>query len=393
MGQLPAGAISLVQTVADAEAFTPRDPTRLAYVTQTTLSAMIPQRWSMLRRRFPAIALPHKEDICYATTNRQEAVKKVAPNVDAMIVVGAPESSNLSAWWEVAQRSGCSRAMLVERADRIDWSQFEGIATLGITAGASAPEALVDEVIDAFAERFDIKVAAHGAGRETIVFNLPRELRPSPPHDRPRSHRNRPPRAERLAHGPDRRSGASPRRPDRCALSRRRWLALDDGSDDQGPRPLDRSVRASTDGQAPRRRPGADGVLVGRAGFGVHGPDEIPEIAYALYPEFWGTRATPSKPHPHCATGTGARPTATTSSAWPRRQRAVAKRPAAHRHDRDTPGARRRSHAAVPRPQATAMTDKVIIHTDGACSGNPGPGGWGAVLQYNGTVKELKGGA
>ena len=181
MGQLPAGAISLVQTVADAEAFTPRDPTRLAYVTQTTLSvddtsAMV----DVLRRRFPAIALPHKEDICYATTNRQEAVKKVAPNVDAMIVVGAPESSNSVRLVEVAQRSGCSKAMLVERADRIDWSQFEGIATLGITAGASAPEALVDEVIDAFAERFDIKVAAHGAGRETIVFNLPRELRPSP---------------------------------------------------------------------------------------------------------------------------------------------------------------------------------------------------------------------
>ncbi|MGN6159192.1 MAG: 4-hydroxy-3-methylbut-2-enyl diphosphate reductase [Devosia sp.] len=178
MGQLPKGAITLVQTVEDAEAFVPRDPGKLAYVTQTTLSvddtsAIV----EVLRRRFPAIALPHKEDICYATTNRQEAVKKVAPEVDAIVVVGAPESSNSVRLVEVARRAGCERAVLVERADRIDWAQFEGISTLGITAGASAPETLVDEVIDAFAERFDISVRAHGAGREPIVFNLPRELR------------------------------------------------------------------------------------------------------------------------------------------------------------------------------------------------------------------------
>jgi 4-hydroxy-3-methylbut-2-enyl diphosphate reductase len=178
MGQLPKGAITLVQTVEEAEAFSPRDPARLAYVTQTTLSvddtsAIV----EVLRRRFPAIALPHKEDICYATTNRQEAVKKIAPQVDAIVVVGAPESSNSVRLVEVARRAGCERAVLVERADRIDWAQFEGISTLGITAGASAPETLVDEVIDAFAERFDIAVSAHGAGRETIVFNLPRELR------------------------------------------------------------------------------------------------------------------------------------------------------------------------------------------------------------------------
>ena len=147
-------------------------------MTQTTLSvddtsAIV----EVLRRRFPAIALPHKEDICYATTNRQDAVKKIAPQVDAIVVVGAPESSNSVRLVEVARRAGCERAVLVERADRIDWAQFEGISTLGITAGASAPETLVDEVIDAFAERFDIAVSAHGAGRETIVFNLPRELR------------------------------------------------------------------------------------------------------------------------------------------------------------------------------------------------------------------------
>jgi 4-hydroxy-3-methylbut-2-enyl diphosphate reductase len=178
MGQLPEGVITLVQTVEDAEAFTPRDPDKLAYVTQTTLSvddtsAIV----EVLRRRFPAIALPHKEDICYATTNRQEAVKRVAPSVDAMIVVGAPESSNSVRLVEVAQRAGCANASLVERADRIDWSRFEGIRSLGITAGASAPETLVDEVIEAFAQRFDIAVTASGEQRESIVFNLPRELR------------------------------------------------------------------------------------------------------------------------------------------------------------------------------------------------------------------------
>jgi 4-hydroxy-3-methylbut-2-en-1-yl diphosphate reductase len=180
MGQLPDGVITLVQTVEDAEAFAPRDATRLAYVTQTTLSvddtsAIV----DVLRRRFPNIALPHKEDICYATTNRQEAVKKVAPNVDAMVVVGAPESSNSVRLVEVAQRNGCERAMLVERADRIDWTRFDGVSRLGITAGASAPETLVDEVIEAFASRFDVTVSAHGAGRENIVFNLPRDLRPA----------------------------------------------------------------------------------------------------------------------------------------------------------------------------------------------------------------------
>jgi 4-hydroxy-3-methylbut-2-enyl diphosphate reductase len=182
MGQLPTGAITLVQTVADAEGFTPRNPDRLAFVTQTTLSVDDTQAMvDVLRRRFPRMAMPHKEDICYATTNRQEAVKKVAPVVDAMVVVGAPESSNSVRLVEVAMRAGCVKAMLVERASAIEWSQFEGISTLGVTAGASAPEALVDEVIEAFAQRFDIEVSAHGAGRETIVFNLPRELRAATP--------------------------------------------------------------------------------------------------------------------------------------------------------------------------------------------------------------------
>jgi 4-hydroxy-3-methylbut-2-enyl diphosphate reductase len=178
MGQLPAGAITLVETVADAEAYTPRDPANVAFVTQTTLSVDDTREIvDTLRRRFPAITLPHKEDICYATTNRQEAIKRVAPTVDAMIVVGAPESSNSVRLVEVARRAGCARAMLVERADRIDWTQFENIRTLGVSAGASAPEALVDEVIEAFAQRFDIRVKASGEQRESIVFNLPRDLR------------------------------------------------------------------------------------------------------------------------------------------------------------------------------------------------------------------------
>ncbi|HEY9009630.1 MAG TPA: 4-hydroxy-3-methylbut-2-enyl diphosphate reductase [Devosia sp.] len=182
MGQLPAGAITLVETVADAEAYQPRDPKNVAFVTQTTLSVDDTKDIvDTLRRRFPAISLPHKEDICYATTNRQEAIKRVAPTVDAMIVVGAPESSNSVRLVEVAKRAGCENTVLVERADRIDWSRFEGIRTLGVSAGASAPEALVDEVIEAFAQRFDIKVTASGEQRERIVFNLPRELRVSAP--------------------------------------------------------------------------------------------------------------------------------------------------------------------------------------------------------------------
>lgn len=182
MGQLPEGAITLVQTVAEAEAFTPRDPGRLAFVTQTTLSVDDTREIvDTLRRRFPAISMPHKEDICYATTNRQDAVKRVAPGVDAMIVVGAPESSNSVRLVEVARRAGCSNAMLVERADRIDWDRLAGVTRLGITAGASAPEALVDEVIEAFAERYEISVTASGQERERIVFNLPRELRLTAP--------------------------------------------------------------------------------------------------------------------------------------------------------------------------------------------------------------------
>jgi 4-hydroxy-3-methylbut-2-enyl diphosphate reductase len=178
MGQLPAGTVSLIQTLDEAETFTPGDPDNLAYVTQTTLSvqdtaAMV----DCLKRRFPAIVGPHKEDICYATTNRQEAVRRVAPKVDVMIVVGAPNSSNSQRLKEVAERAGCPYARLVQRADDIDWDAFAGISRLGITAGASAPEVLVEEIVDAFAQRYAITVETVSTAEEGVFFPLPRPLR------------------------------------------------------------------------------------------------------------------------------------------------------------------------------------------------------------------------
>ena len=178
MGQLPPGSVTLVETLADAEDFAPRDANNLAYVTQTTLSvhdtAAIVDR---LKARFPDIVGPHKEDICYATTNRQEAVKRVAPTVDAMIVVGAPNSSNSQRLKEVAERAGCPHAALVQRAADIDWNEFGVIARLGITAGASAPEVLVEEIIGAFAERYAVSVETVSAAEEGVFFPLPRPLR------------------------------------------------------------------------------------------------------------------------------------------------------------------------------------------------------------------------
>ena len=180
VGQLPAGAITLIQTLDDVEIFQPRDVNKLAYVTQTTLSvndtAVMVDR---LKARFPDIVGPHKEDICYATTNRQEAVKRVSPIVDAMIVVGSPNSSNSQRLKEVAERAGCPRAALVQRAADIDWSVFGGIARLGITAGASAPEVLVEEIMDAFAQKYVLSVETISAAEEGVFFPLPRPLRES----------------------------------------------------------------------------------------------------------------------------------------------------------------------------------------------------------------------
>jgi 4-hydroxy-3-methylbut-2-enyl diphosphate reductase len=177
MGQLPADAVKLIETVADAEAFVARDPARLAYITQTTLSvddtaAIV----AALKRRFPLIAGPHKEDICYATTNRQEAVKAIAPRADVLLVIGAPNSSNSMRLVEVASRAGAKRAALVQRAGDIDWSLMAGAHVVGLTAGASAPEVLVDEVINAFRERFDVTVEETETARETVQFRLPRAL-------------------------------------------------------------------------------------------------------------------------------------------------------------------------------------------------------------------------
>jgi 4-hydroxy-3-methylbut-2-enyl diphosphate reductase len=180
MGQLPDGAVMLVETVADVAALAPPDPGALAFVTQTTLSVDDTREIvDALRARFPAIVAPHKEDICYATTNRQEAVKAVAPRVDAMLVVGSPNSSNSQRRREVAERAGCKVSRLVLRAADIDWAELGTIGSLGLTAGASAPEVLVEEILEAFAERYDLTVETVSTADESVFFPLPRDLRPA----------------------------------------------------------------------------------------------------------------------------------------------------------------------------------------------------------------------
>jgi 4-hydroxy-3-methylbut-2-enyl diphosphate reductase len=180
-GQLPEGAVILIETVEDARAFVPRDPDRLAVITQTTLSVDDTKEiLNALKARFPRIVTSHKEDICYATTNRQEAVKRIAPSCERMIVIGAPNSSNSVRLVEVAERAGCPSAVLIQRAAEIDWDSFKGISRLGVTAGASAPEVLVDEIIGAFKARFEVTVETVTTAEESIAFKLPRELREMP---------------------------------------------------------------------------------------------------------------------------------------------------------------------------------------------------------------------
>jgi 4-hydroxy-3-methylbut-2-enyl diphosphate reductase len=178
MGQLPPGEVKLVETVEDVARLQVRDPARLAFVTQTTLSvddtaAVV----AALRARFPAIVGPGREDICYATTNRQAAVKAMAPRIDALIVIGAPNSSNSRRLVEVGHAAGCVHAQLVQRAADIDWRALAGARAIGLTAGASAPEVLVEEVVAAFRERFALSVETVETAVETVEFRVPKVLR------------------------------------------------------------------------------------------------------------------------------------------------------------------------------------------------------------------------
>ncbi len=178
MGQLPDGEVLLVETEADVARLAVRDAARLAFITQTTLSVDDTAGIvAALQVRFPGIIGPHKEDICYATTNRQAAVKAIAGRIDALLVIGAPNSSNSLRLVEVGRSAGCDYAQLVQRADDIDWRALAGIRTVGITAGASAPEVLVNEVIDAFRARFDTTVELVETAVETVEFKVPRLLR------------------------------------------------------------------------------------------------------------------------------------------------------------------------------------------------------------------------
>ena len=178
MGQLPEGEVILVETVEDVEHIQPRDNEKLAYITQTTLSVDDTKNIvEAVKKRFNNIIGPHKEDICYATTNRQKAVKEIAPKIDALLVIGAPNSSNSKRLVEVGKSSGCRYAQLVQRAIDIDWRSLEGIKSVGITAGASAPEILINEVINAFNARYDVKKQVVETAIENVSFKVPRILR------------------------------------------------------------------------------------------------------------------------------------------------------------------------------------------------------------------------
>ena len=178
MGQLPEGEVLLVETVEDVADLDVRDPDSLAYVTQTTLSIDdTADIVTALQNRFPKIVGPHKEDICYATTNRQMAVKAIAGKVDALLVVGAPNSSNSKRLVEVGAKAGCQYAQLVQRADDIDWNALGDVQNIGITAGASAPEVLVNEVIDAFRAKGEVEVEIVETAQENVNFKVPRVLR------------------------------------------------------------------------------------------------------------------------------------------------------------------------------------------------------------------------
>jgi 4-hydroxy-3-methylbut-2-enyl diphosphate reductase len=173
--------VHLIETIEDARSFAPRDADRLAVLTQTTLSVDDTREIvAVLKERFPNLLTPRKDDICYATTNRQDAVKRIAPACERMIVVGSPTSSNSLRLVEVAMRAGCPHAVLIERAAEIEWNAFVGIKSLGLTAGASAPQILVDEIIEAFRARFATRIETVTTAEEDIAFKLPRGLREAP---------------------------------------------------------------------------------------------------------------------------------------------------------------------------------------------------------------------
>ena len=178
MGQLPEGGVLLVESTKDVENLIVRDPSKLAYVTQTTLSIDdTAEVVEALKTRFPTIVGPHKEDICYATSNRQAAVKEIAPEVDALLVIGAPNSSNSQRLVEVAKKAGCENSQMVQRAAEINWNSLMNIKSVGITAGASAPEILVNEVVNALKERFEVKTHLVETATESVNFKVPRILR------------------------------------------------------------------------------------------------------------------------------------------------------------------------------------------------------------------------
>lgn len=177
MGQLPDGVMHLIETVEDVEAFEPKDRDNIAFVTQTTLSVDdTAEIVAALQQRFPGIAAPHKEDICYATTNRQAAVKAIGENADLVLVVGAPNSSNSVRLVEVAERAGAKAARLLQKAEEVDWGWLEGVQRIGISAGASAPEELVEGLLSALARRYTLHIREVRVAEENVVFKLPKEV-------------------------------------------------------------------------------------------------------------------------------------------------------------------------------------------------------------------------
>ncbi|CAI3936914.1 4-Hydroxy-3-methylbut-2-enyl diphosphate reductase IspH (IspH) (PDB:3DNF) [Commensalibacter papalotli (ex Botero et al. 2024)] len=177
MGQLPSGAVTLIKDADEARTVQPENPDRLAFITQTTLSVDdTAEIVAILRQRFPQIEGPKREDICYATTNRQEAVKRIAPECDLVLVIGSPNSSNSQRLREVAERSGAPRALLIPKLENLEWNALEGVSVLGITAGASAPETLVQEIIEALSERFSLDIEERIVKEEHVTFSLPAPL-------------------------------------------------------------------------------------------------------------------------------------------------------------------------------------------------------------------------